>query len=62
MCQIMQELIDEDRAIAKAEERSMLGRLIERLQADNDQEAIKRIFQDEDFCQQMYAKYNIFAN
>lgn len=63
MSDIIKEILDEERELARAEgraeERLLIGKLIEKLQADNNQEAISRIFKDDDFRQQMYAKYHI---
>ncbi len=62
MSDILKEVLNEERALARAEERLMIGKLIENLQADNHQEAISRIFIDDDFRQKMFEEYKINAN
>ena len=59
MCQIMQEIRDEGRMEGRNEGEDKMGRLVERLVSDGQNEEVARVAVDKAYRAEMYLKYNI---
>ena len=59
MCEIMQEIMDEGLSKGRNEGEDRMGRLVEALVADGQNEAVARVATDKAYRAEMYEKYNI---
>ena len=59
MCEIMQEIMDEGLSKGRNEGEDRMGRLVEALVADGQNEAVVRVATDKAYRAEMYEKYNI---